>query len=121
MPAAAVTFCRTIKQLTQQVAELEGGLLSLLQGQAIPPSAANAIIAAVSTMRQLRAGKAGGTTGGGGAAAALATPGGKAAATVQATLCDGGAAAKGKDQQQQAEGDDELDGVIAAINQVTGV
>lgn len=135
---AALCCCHApsaIQLLTKKVAELEAGLSALLSGQAIPPAAAAALIAAISKMgvpsSQLiqalskagvkvsslagAAASRGGSRGPGSRnpseGAALAAGDGKRAASNEAEAKPQGAAAR----QAAAE----LDSVIQAINQVS--
>lgn len=120
--------CSAIQQLTRKVAQLEAGLSALLSGQAIPPAAAAALVAAISRMRppsgqlaQALARSAGGVGNGSRhpSSGAVVSAGGasKALGGVQGPVMGAAGTPAGSGAMQQ-EGADELDCVIQAINEV---
>jgi len=122
---------RAIQQLTKKVAELEAGLTALLSGQAIPPAAAAALIAAISRIRSPAGGAAGqskpGSQGGSGRplrnrsegadveAGGIQVPNTAAPASPAAVKLTEKQLRQQQDLQERA---DELDSVIKAINEV---
>lgn len=123
--------CRAIQRLTKKVAELEAGLSALLSGQAIPPAAAAALIAAISKMRlpsgQLvqalsRPGSLAGVLSRGGAAGsaggAKSAGGAGPCGGLQVKTDGAGTQARLKVQAAQQQAAEDLDSVIQAINQV---
>jgi hypothetical protein len=124
---------RAIQELTKKVAELEASLSSLLKGQAIPPAAAAAIIAAMTKMRPAsgaglplgvaKSRSIGGAISRGGwhpsEGAAASTEGCKAAREAAPAEPKSLATSQQQQQQQQVEVADELESVIKAINEVS--
>lgn len=123
---------RAIQQLTKKVAELEAGLTALLSGQAIPPAAAAALIAAISRIRSPAGGAAAaqskpGSQGGSGRparnrsegaaveAGGIQVPNTAAPASPAAAQLTEKQVRQPQDLQERA---DELDSVIKAINEV---
>jgi hypothetical protein len=121
--------CSAIQQLARKVAQLEAGLSALLSGQAIPPAAAAALVAAISRMRppsgqlaQALSKSAGGASYGSrspssGAAHSTGDASRGGVVHVKTKLAASGTPAGGGAGQQEAA--DELDSVIQAINEAS--
>jgi hypothetical protein len=127
-------FCRAIQTLAKKVAELEAGLTALLSGQAIPPAAAAALIAAISRMGR-SSGELAQTLSKPGSRAGAASRGGKSSSGnsnsrgpsegAAAAISAGGMRVPGKGDEGKLTGmtvqqaAEELDSVIQTINQVS--